>query len=130
MMMRDGIAGATRFLPNISRADKLRFLQTISLLSVPATYGESFGLYILEALACGVPVVQPRHGAFPEVVEATGGGILCDPDDPEALADGLARLLRDDVEAAKLADRGRRRVREAFTADAMALAFEKVCMSV
>ncbi|MDL5055695.1 glycosyltransferase, partial [Oscillatoria laete-virens NRMC-F 0139] len=60
------------FLPNISREDKIKFLQSLTVLSTPATYGEAFGLYVLEALACGVPVVEPRHGAFPELLQATG----------------------------------------------------------
>ena len=49
---------------------------TIDVLSVPTTYREPKGLYVLEALANGVPVVQPRHGSFPELIEATGGGLL------------------------------------------------------
>ena len=75
----------------------------ISLLSVPATYGESFGLYLLEAMASGVPVVQPRHAAFPEILEKTGGGILCEPDDPSSLAEGLEELLSDQPRATELA---------------------------
>ena len=125
---RAGIADAARFRPNIGRAEKVSFLASLSVLSVPATYGESFGLYVLEALACGVPVVQPRHGAFPELIEATGGGRLCEPDDPASLADGLRELLHNEAERAALGEQGRRRVAEHFTSDRMALAFEKVCM--
>src|SRR5262249_35906582 len=44
---------------------KVRFLQSLDVLSVPTTYREPKGLYVLEALANGVPVVQPRHGSFP-----------------------------------------------------------------
>ena len=60
----------------------MRFLQGLDVLSVPTTYREPKGLYVLEALANGVPVVQPRHGSFPELIEATGGGLLVNPDDP------------------------------------------------
>src|SRR5204863_4022784 len=74
-------------------ASKVRFMQSIDVLSVPTTYREPKGLYVLEALANGVPVVQPRHGAFPELIEATGGGLLVNPDDPEDLARGLRPLL-------------------------------------
>ncbi len=45
--------------------------------------------FLLEAMACGVPVVQPRRGAFTEIVERTGGGLLVQPDDAESLADGI-----------------------------------------
>ncbi len=116
-------------LPNIDRAQKLAFLSNLSVLSVPATYGESFGLYLLEAMAAGVPVVQPRHGSFPEILEATGGGILCDPDDPEALAQGLETLLLDETRSQELARHGRRAVLERFTAERMARQFEKVCQA-
>ena len=66
-----------------THADKVRFLQSIDVLSVPTTYREPKGLYVLEAWANGVPVVQPRHGSFPELIEATGGGLLVEPDDPD-----------------------------------------------
>jgi glycosyltransferase involved in cell wall biosynthesis len=69
------------FLPNISREKKQEFLQSLSVFSVPARYGEAFGLYLLEAWATGLPVVQPRHAAFPELIEATLGGVVCTPED-------------------------------------------------
>ena len=65
------------------------------MLSVPSPYVEPKGLYLLEAMANGVPVVQPRHGAFPEMVERTGGGVLFEPGDPDALAEGILSLFRD-----------------------------------
>jgi glycosyltransferase involved in cell wall biosynthesis len=123
-----GFSNEAEFLPNLERPEKLRFLRSLSVLSVPATYGESFGLYLLEAMACGVPVVQPRHAAFPEILEATGGGILVEPDDPESLADGLERLFGDAQEARRLAERGRRAVHERFGVDRMAREFADVCM--
>ena len=125
-----GLSGAVDFLPNVERADKLAFLRTLSVLSVPATYGESFGLYLLEAMATGVPVVQPRHGAFPELLEATGGGVLCAPDDPISLADELETLLLDDSRSQQLATNGRRAVMERFTAERMASEFAEVCTIV
>ena len=74
---------------------KVRFLHGIDVLSVPTTYREPKGLYVLEALANGVPVVQPRHGSFPELIEATGGGLLVNPDDPHDLARALRQLFDD-----------------------------------
>jgi glycosyltransferase involved in cell wall biosynthesis len=100
-------------------ASKLAFMQSIDVLSVPTTYREPKGLYVLEALANGVPVVQPRHGSFPELVEATGGGLLVNVDDPADLARGLRELhepaLRD-----RLGRQGKQAVFERFTARAMA----------
>jgi glycosyltransferase involved in cell wall biosynthesis len=101
-------------------ASKVRFMQEIDVLSVPTTYREPKGLYVLEALANGVPVVQPRHGSFPELIEATGGGVLTAPDDPDDLAHALRRLQGDAGEREKLGRRGKEAVFERFSAQAMA----------
>lgn len=115
-----------RFQSDVERAEKIALLRSCSVLSVPATYGESFGLYVLEALAAGVPVVEPRHGAFPEILEATGGGVLCEPDDPAALARELEALLLDPPRRAALGARGQAAVRERFTSAHMARGVERV----
>ncbi len=99
---------------------KVRFLQSLDVLSVPTTYREPKGLYVLEALANGVPVVQPRHGSFPELVEATGGGLLVEPDNPGDLAAALRRLADDPSVARELGRKGREAVHTRFTADRMA----------
>lgn len=125
-----GCLSDVAFLPNIDRAQKLAFLRSLSVLSVPARYGESFGLYLLEAMASGVPVVQPRHAAFPEILAATGGGILCEPEDPAALAAALAELLSDPARAAALGARGRDAVRSKFTSRHMAENVAALCRSV
>lgn len=83
------------YLGTVDRAGKLEFLQSIDVLSVPTVYREPKGLFVLEALAAGVPVVQPSHGAFPELIEATTGGHLVTPQDPVALAEKLAEVLAD-----------------------------------
>ena len=106
------------FLPNLDRQQKLEFLRGATVFSVPATYGEAFGLYLLEAWASGVPVVQPRHAAFPELLARTGGGLLCEPDDPEALAMALQQLLLDPAKTRELGEAGRRGARQ-FTAAIM-----------
>ena len=64
----------------VDRAKKVQFFHDIDVLSVPSPYHEPKGLYLLEAMACGVPVVQPNHGAFPEIIERTGGGLLAQSD--------------------------------------------------
>jgi glycosyltransferase involved in cell wall biosynthesis len=100
--------------------DKVRFLQSVDVLSVPTTYREPKGLYVLEALANGVPVVQPRHGSFPELIEATSGGVLVHPDDPADLARALHELVHDRPRRDELAERGSAVVRQHFTAERMA----------
>jgi glycosyltransferase involved in cell wall biosynthesis len=114
--------------PNLSFADKLKFFRNLTVFSVPATYGEAFGLYILEAVASGVPVVQPEHGAFPEIIDATHGGILCPPDDVMALAQALESLLLDDHRREQLISRGMACVRNEFNASKMAERFEQVLL--
>jgi len=99
---------------------KVKFLQGLDVLSVPTTYREPKGLYVLEALANGVPVVQPRHGSFPELLEKTGGGLLVNPDDPEDLAQALRRLGDDRAHREELGRKGRAAVHRHFTADVMA----------
>lgn len=115
-----GCADGVTFSPNLSREEKIEFLRGLSVFSTPATYGESFGMYVVEAMACGVPVVQPDHAAFPELVQETGGGLLCAPDDPEALAEGLSALLLDPDTNRRLGDTGRRNVLERFGVARMA----------
>lgn len=108
------------FFPNVDRAGKLAFLRSLTVFSVPALYGEAFGLYVIEALASGVPVVQPRHAAFPELIELSGGGVVCEPGSPKALADALEPLLLDPDKARALGAAGRKSVRETFNAEQMA----------
>lgn len=125
-----GCLDRVEFLPNLERHEKLEFLRQLSVLSVPATYGEAFGLYVLEALASGVPVVQPRHGAFPEILEQTGGGILCEPHDPVALASSLRQLLKNPEEAYRLGETGRKAVHDLFRIEEITKKFESVLRAV
>jgi glycosyltransferase involved in cell wall biosynthesis len=122
----EGALGEVEFHPNLDRAGKLKFLRSLSVFSVPARYGEAFGLYVIEAMAAGVPVVQPRAAAFPELVEATGGGLLCAAEDPQALAEEIEGLLLDPARARALGEAGRRAVFERFSAEAMARAMAQV----
>lgn len=125
-LTKAGLAERVSWHPNISREEKLAFLESLTALSVPATYGESFGLYVIEALAAGVPVVQPRHAVFPELLAQTGGGLLYEPLTPAALADSLESLLRDPQRAFDLGAEGQRTVFERFSMAAMAHGVEKV----
>jgi glycosyltransferase involved in cell wall biosynthesis len=97
----------------------------MDVFSMPATYDEPKGLSLLEAMANGVPVVQPRRGAFPEIVTRTAGGLLVAPDDPEALSEGLLALLTDRERAAALGRAGAAGVRAHYTVEHMASAAEQ-----
>jgi glycosyltransferase involved in cell wall biosynthesis len=96
----------------------VRFLHDVADGDLPALYGgaavfalashhEGFGLPVLEAMACGVPCVVSDRGSLPEV----GGDVAVqvDPDDPEAMAAAIARVLTDGTLRADLGRRGRER---------------------
>jgi glycosyltransferase involved in cell wall biosynthesis len=118
-----GLSNRVEWHPNLSFDEKIQFFQKLTIFSVPATYGEAFGLYVLEALACGVPVVEPDHAGLGELVRQTGGGLLCEADSPESLANAMESLLLDPLKAAHLAQPGRDTVLLQFSADAMAKNF-------
>jgi glycosyltransferase involved in cell wall biosynthesis len=125
-----GIEGGFEYLGEVNREEKIAFLNSLDVLSVPTTYHEPKGLFVLEALANGVPVVEPRHGAFPELVEATGGGILVEPDSPAALAEGLDALRLDPDRRRELGARGREAVHADFGSHLMAERMVEVYRSV
>ena len=108
------------WLPNVSREAKIAFLERLTIFSVPAAYGEAFGMYVIEALAAGVPVVLPEHAAFPEIVAATGGGVLFplganEHENAERLADALESLLAAPGRARALGAQGRAAVESDYT---------------
>ena len=90
-----GLQDAFHYEGVVDRAGKIALLSGLDVFTVPTTYRDPKGLFVLESLAAGVPVVQPHHGAFPELLEITGGGCLVEPGNPRALADQLAGLLND-----------------------------------
>ena len=100
--------------------EKVAFLKSLDVLSVPTEYREPKGLYVLEALANGVPVVQPRHGAFPELLEATKGGLLFSPGSAEELTLALERLYLDAELRHKLAIEGQKNVQSLYNPRTMA----------
>ncbi len=90
-----GLAGHVDRLGSVTRTEKLEMLRSIDVLSVPAEYLEPKGLYVLESLAAGVPVVQPAHGVFPELIGDLGGGRLFQPGNTGELVDQLHQLITD-----------------------------------
>ena len=125
-LQRDGLERELEYRGEVDRAQKIEFLQSVDVFSVPATYGEPKGIFLFEAMATGVPVVQPNHGAFPEVLRKTGGGVLVEPDNPDALADAILELWRDPERARRLGEAGAEGVRAHYTVGRMADAAERV----
>jgi glycosyltransferase involved in cell wall biosynthesis len=114
------------WMPNITHEEKLTFLSSLMLFSVPATYTEAFGLYLVEAIACGVPVVQPDSASFPEIVEATGCGVCVPRGFPEALAQSWYGLLADTERRKAMSRAGRESVASHFDVRAMSEQFLKL----
>jgi glycosyltransferase involved in cell wall biosynthesis len=112
-----GLLRDVEFLPSFDQAAKFEFFRTLSILSVPERRPVAYGLYVLEALASGVPVVQPASGVFPELIEMTGGGIVCKPNKASVLADAIQLLLLDRNRAQQLGQQGRKSVFEKFNID-------------
>jgi glycosyltransferase involved in cell wall biosynthesis len=111
-----GLSARFHYHGELDRRAKLAFLRELSVLSVPGDYEDPKGLFLLEAMASGVPIVQPRRGAATEIIETTGGGLLVNPGDQDALARGLADLMTDPARRRALGDRGYRSVRAHYSA--------------
>ena len=132
-MQDAGLGAEFHYHGVLDRQEKISFIRKLDVLSVPATYNEPKGLFLLEAMACGVPVVQPRRGAFTEIVEKTQGGLLVEPDSPESLAKGLLEIYQEPELGKKLGARGLENVRHHYSvarmADRALEAYESVTMN-
>lgn len=114
-----GLADEFTYHGALDRQGKVDFLRRLDVLSVPTPYSEPKGLFVLEAMASGVPVVQPRRGAFPEIISRTSGGILVEADDFDGLAEGLHTIWRDRALATELSHNGYNGVRAHYSARQM-----------
>jgi len=133
-LQAEGVADRFTYLGEVTRKQKCDFLRSLNALSVPTHYAEAKGLYILEAMASAVPVIQPDHGSFPELIAATGGGILYDPhsqSDHNPLSAAISKLMDNSQLCRKLAQNGRTAVRRLFNdrvmADATWAVYETLC---
>lgn len=115
-----GLLDRFEYAGEVDRQGKVDFLAGLDVFTLPTVYREPKGLSVLEAMASGVPVVLPSHGGFPELIAASGGGILVEPESPMALAAGLRRLITDPAWRRTLGAKGRRAATEVLSADAMA----------
>lgn len=114
-----GLDGEVEWSPNVSRGEKARILRSLTLFSVPTIYQEAFGLYVVEAMACGVPVVQPDAASFREIIGGSGGGLLVPPGDAVALARAWHDLLGDGEARREMGARARRAAEESHAVEVM-----------
>jgi len=125
-----GLDGEYENLGTLDRGQKLSFLDSLDVFSVPTEFLEPKGLYALEAMAAGAPVIAPAHGAFVELLNSTGGGILTQPGSPKGWADAAERLMHDVDLREELAQRGQQAVHFQRNAVAMATSTGKVVSAV
>jgi glycosyltransferase involved in cell wall biosynthesis len=130
VLQQAGLEQEFEYAGEVDRAQKAAFLQGLDLFSVPTTYQEPKGLFLLEALATGVPVIQPRRGAFPEIIGKTGGGVIVEADDPAALAAAYHDMWSNPEKASKLGAAGAVGVREHYDVRSMAEAAEAAYLAV
>jgi glycosyltransferase involved in cell wall biosynthesis len=91
-----GLADACDFLGNLAHAEVLHQLRRAAVCVVPSR-SDNCPLTVIEALACGKPLVATRVGGIPELLEDSREGFLVPPDDPQALAERLELLLQDEA---------------------------------
>jgi glycosyltransferase involved in cell wall biosynthesis len=115
-----GLADRFEYLGELDHAGKIAFFGSLDVFSVPTVYHESKGLSILEAFAAGVPAVLPRYGTFPEMLEITGGGILCEPEKPAALAHALKHFILHPAEAQSSGRHAQQIVQQRYNVEGMA----------
>ncbi len=102
------------FIDDFEQEGRTEFFDSVSFVSVPVRNGEAFGLYLLESMASGVPVIQPALGGFPEIISLSQGGQTYEPNTPEVLAETWADLIQNPETIAKMAVAGRKGVSEHF----------------
>ena len=117
---RAGLDNFVEINTHLSRLEKIRFLKKISLFCVPARIPEAFGLYVIEAMAAGVPVVLPAHGSFPEIIRETEGGVLYSLGEASGMVHALSTMLTDTEQAKYFGKQGRAAVHEKYSNDQLA----------
>ena len=113
-LKKAGIAEDVEIIEDYLPHERYKFFNQISLLTVPVLKGEAFGTYQLESLACGIPLVQPALGAFPEIIEKTSGGHTYTPNTAEAIVEKWKEVLSNPKEIIEMGKRGQKSVNEKY----------------
>jgi glycosyltransferase involved in cell wall biosynthesis len=107
-LKKENLLSTVDFHKDFDGDGRQAFFAKTSMISVPVRNGEAFGIYIAESMASGIPVVQPKLGAFPEIISKTGGGLIYEENTPELLAASLKTLLDDKDKLKQLSDEARK----------------------
>ncbi|MFY9152267.1 MAG: glycosyltransferase family 4 protein [Prolixibacteraceae bacterium] len=125
-----GLEESVFWVDEFEGEERQKFFDSVRLISVPVLIGEAFGLYMLEAMASGIAMVQPALGAFQEVIETSGGGVVYAENTPEQLAEALGKLIFDDEKLQELSSAGIAGVKAHFDIHAQAKKMVAVYESV
>ncbi len=115
-----GLSAWVEYIDDFDQSKRNEFFSRVSVLSVPVRGGEAFGIYLTEAMAAGIPIVQPALGAFPEIVEESGGGLTFADNDPQHLAIALEQMFSDTTLLSELSDKARKSIVEGFNIHGLA----------
>jgi len=124
-----GIRERIEFLGLTGRDEVVRLLRGCKAFVLPSRF-ETFGIVILEAMACKKPVVATTAGGIPEIIENGKNGILVEPNDPKGLAEALVKLLKDESLQQNTAMNGYATVRERFTFEETGLKYSRAFAAV
>jgi len=125
-----GLKSFIRIYPEFHGNSKQEFFSNIDVMSVPVRKYDGYGLYLLEANAAGVPVVQPSTGAFPEIIAKTGGGIAYSSDDIDGLTESLKNMLNNKARMAEMGAKGKEKVLQELSLEKMSLGLSKVYLGL
>jgi glycosyltransferase involved in cell wall biosynthesis len=115
---RLGVEGALRLPGWVTGPAKSVLLREADLFVLPS-YVEALPVGVLEAMACGVPVVATRVGGVPDVIEDGVHGLLVEPGDPEGLARAMIALLSDDALRERVQQAAHRQVQARYSTRAV-----------
>ena len=115
-----GLIRDVDFIEDFDGEHRHSFLGSIRMLSVPVRRGEAFGIYLTESMASGVPIVQPRLGAFAEIVEQSGGGLVYPENTPESLCEALDSMLNNNEGVARMSQNARKSAESLFNINLLA----------
>lgn len=121
-----GFQKSVKIYPEFMGDKKIEFFNNVDVISVPVRKYDGYGLYIIEANGAGIPVVQPATGAFPEILEMTGGGLIYSPDNQEELVGTLVKLLKDKSLQKELGEAGKKNVRSMLSLEKMSVALSEL----
>jgi glycosyltransferase involved in cell wall biosynthesis len=122
----NGFQNSVKIYPEFMGDKKIEFFNNVDVISVPVRKYDGYGLYILEANGAGIPVVQPATGAFPEILEMTGGGLIYSPDNNEELIGALVKLLNNKSLQKELGEAGKKNVRSKLSLEKMSVALSEI----